>query len=453
MTPCPLPADALFDVAVKLADIDGDGGVSLQELKAVVPQAPAQLFPLGDTNGDGVIDASELRSLVFTPVIQSLLPLPTVADIFAAVDTNGDGVFEPAELSRYFSSDRFAVVDTNGNGVIDCEDITATSPVEGEPAEGELASEGEGEATGLDDLLQGLHGSQNLGALIQDAFSLLDTDGDGALSYEEIAARIKLPQAVFSAADTNGDGVVTWEEVSALVEQTSEEPGTALEMLREVAGRFGNQFFAPGDVIRVTLRLIKHGDGVLNQLHLLEALPEGWTVNLISGAAGVTAKSVAANALVLDWSNATAFPLEVVYEATAPSTASGLVTVTGQADYETADGAAESTGAVASVLAEALPENETHTADVDHDWHLALSEVLRVVQLYNAGGYSAGTDTEDGYAPGNAKQTGVPHDADYNGDWTIDISELLRVVQLFNAPGGAYYKASGTEDGFVPGLF
>jgi len=91
---------------------------------------------------------------------------------------------------------------------------------------------------------------------------------------------------------------------------------------------------------------------------------------------------------------------------------------------------------------------------VNGDWHLSLSEVLRVVQLYNAGGYGAEADTEDGFAPGNGKQqAGVPHDADYTGDWTIDISELLRVVQLFNAPGGAYYRASGTEDGFVPGLF
>ena len=420
---CPVPVDSIFDIAVALADI----------------------------NGDGVIDAAELRALAATPVIQSLLPtpLPTVADLFNAVDVNRNSVFEFAEISSVFTQDRFAAVDGNQNGVIDCEDLTTTSPVEGE---GEPPVEGEGEATGLDDLLGGLQGSHNLGGLIADAFSLLDTNGDSALSYEEIAARLQLPRAVFRAADTNGDGLVTWEEASALALQAEGQSESVIEMVRQVAGRFGNQFFAPGDVIRVTLRLTKHGEGVLSQLHLLEALPEGWVLNLLSGAAGVSAKSVGANALVLDWSNATAFPLEVVYEATAPADASGLVTVTGQADYET-DGVAASTGAVASVLAEALPQDQTHAADIDGDWHLSLSEVLRVVQLYNAGGYETGADTEDGYLPGSGKQAGVPHDADYTGDWNIDISELLRVVQLFNAPGGAYYRASGTEDGFVPGLF
>ena len=457
VTYCPVPADALFDIVVRLLDVNGDGGISLQEVQSVVPQVPAQVFTLGDTNGDGVIDPAELRALASTSIVQSLLPVtnPTPADILAAVDTNKDGGIEYSELGGFIPRDRFAVVDINNNGVIDCGDLTTTPPAEGEvgPAEGEPPAEGEGEITGLNELLTGLHGSRSLAGLIGDAFTLLDADGNNALSYEEIAARLQLPRGVFNAADTNGDGLVTLDELSALAQQSGGQPESVIDLVREVAGRFGNQFFAPGDVIRVTLRLIKHGDGVLNQLHLLEALPEGWTLRLVSGAAGVSAKSVPGNALVLDWSDATAFPLKVVYEATAPAGASGLVTVTGQADYQTADGTPQSTGAVASVLAEALPQDETHTADVNHDWHLSLSEVLRVVQLYNAGGYSAEADTEDGYVPGSGKQAGVPHDADYTGDWSIDISELLRVVQLFNAPGGAYYRASGTEDGFVPGLF
>jgi Ca2+-binding EF-hand superfamily protein len=448
--PCPLSPDMLFVVALRLVDVNGDGGVSLQELQTVVPQVPEQYFQMADTNGDGLVDAAELKAFVLSPPIQTLLPLPTAKDIFARIDTNRNGVIEYAEISGIFTKDRFAAADANGNGIIDCEDVsTAPQPVEGEVP----PVEGEGAYIGLDGMLQGLRGSQNLAGLMQDAFSMLDADGDGALSFGEISARIKLPRGAFNAADTNGDGKVTWDEVSALARQADTPSESVIDLVREVAGRFGNQFFAPGDVIRVTLRLTKHGDGVLRRLHLLEALPEGWIVNLISGATGVSAKSVGANTLMLDWSNATAFPLEIVYEATAPANASGLLTVTGQADYETVNGATESTGAVASVLAEALPEDQAHTADVDGDWHLSLSEVLRVIQLYNAGGYGVETDTEDGYAPGGGKQAGIPHDADYNGDWQIDISELLRVVQLFNAPGGAYYRASGTEDGFVPGLF
>ena len=443
---CPLPPDSVCAVAIRMVDLDGNGSISLNEMQTTVPQAPAQLFTMADANGDGKVDEAELRVLAANPPILALMGAVMPSDLLGLVDTNSNGVIEFSEVSPVIPRDRFNVADTNSNGVIDCEDLTTAPPAEGEPSS-------EGEIGSIDDLLQHLHGSGNLAGLMTDAFGLLDTNGDGALSYAEISARIKLPRAVFNAADTDGNGLVTMAELSALAQQAVNQPGAVIELAREIVGRFGNQFFAPGDVIRVTLRLIKHGDGVLSQLRLLEALPEGWVIRLISGAEGVSAKSVAGNALVLDWSDATAFPLQIVYEATAPANASGLVTVTGQADYEMADGGAESTGAVASVLAEALPEELTHTADADHDWHLSLSEVLRVVQLYNSGGYSAETGTEDGYLPGGGKQAGVPHDADCNGDWSIDISELLRVVQLFNAPGGAYYCASGTEDGFVPGIF
>ena len=450
---CPVPADAVFGLVIRLVDVNGDGGISLEELQTVVPQVPSQLFPLGDTNGDGRIGEAELRALLAIPVIQTLLPMPNPVDILAMLDSNGNGALEYAELAAYFPKDRFDAVDTNQNGVIDCADV-GTSPVEGEPVEGE-GEPAEGETPpGLDGLLQGLHGgSENIARWLEDAFGMLDANGDDAVSYEEISGRIQFPKPLFDVLDTDGDGLLTWDDVAALVDHDGTDHEAVVEMIREVAGRFGNQFFAPGSTIRVTLRLVKHGDGVLSQLRLLEALPDGWTATLVSGAPGVTAKSTAANALVLEWSQATAFPLEVVYEATAPANASGLVTVTGQADYQTSDGVMQSTGAVASVLAEALPEDQTHTGDTDHDWHLSLSEVLRVVQFYNAGAYAASDGTEDGYEPGAGKQAGLPHDADYTGDWKIDISELLRVVQLFNAPGGAYYRAPGTEDGFVPGLF
>ena len=453
---CPLPdLRSMLPTLALLLDKNHDGRVCEDEiadlmapLMNMVPSAVAvDFFALADQDGDGCLNAAELGALA------NLVPLNPITFL----DGNEDGVLEQNEVAMLLKPEDFAVADANHNGAIDCEDLAAIMALlggnEGEPVEGEPPVEGEGEVNGLNDLLNGLHGSRNLGGLLEDAFTLLDANGDNALSYGEITARLQLPRAVFNAADTNGDGLVTLEEVSALAQQAAGQPESVIELVREVAGRFGNRFFAPGDVIRVTLRLIKHGDGLLNQLHLMEALPEGWTLNLISGAAGVSVKSVPGNALVLDWSAATAFPLEIVYEATAPAAASGLVTVTGQADYQTADGTAQSTGTVASILAEALPQDETHTADVDRDWHLSLSEVLRVVQLYNAGGYGAAAGTEDGYAPGISKQTGVPHDADYTGDWVIDISELLRVVQLFNAPGGVYYRASGTEDGFVPGLF
>ncbi len=111
-----------------------------------------------------------------------------------------------------------------------------------------------------------------------------------------------------------------------------------------------------------------------------------------------------------------------------------------------------------------------HSADTESDFDISLSELLRVVQFFNVGGYSCLAGTEDGYAPGKPLMEGkgegapegegeggagpcadgVPHDSDYQPqDFCISLSELLRLVQFFNSPGG-YRGQEGTEDGFEP---
>ncbi len=47
----------------------------------------------------------------------------------------------------------------------------------------------------------------------------------------------------------------------------------------------------------------------------------------------------------------------------------------------------------------ALPTGP-HSADRDGDWRIAMSELLRVIQFYNAHGHHCDAATEDGYAPG-----------------------------------------------------
>ncbi len=90
-----------------------------------------------------------------------------------------------------------------------------------------------------------------------------------------------------------------------------------------------------------------------------------------------------------------------------------------------------------------------HSADINGDFVISLSELLRVVQLFNSDGYSCDPTGEDGYRPGPGPQTCKPHDADYNPqDWRIELSELLRVVQMFNA-GGYVFDPHG-EGGFRP---
>lgn len=87
------------------------------------------------------------------------------------------------------------------------------------------------------------------------------------------------------------------------------------------------------------------------------------------------------------------------------------------------------------------------SADVDHNHRIDLSEVLRVIQLYNAGGLHCDGAAEDGYAPGVGDKGCAPHTSDYAPqDWRIGLSELLRAVQLYHAPG--YAACPEGEDGF-----
>ena len=80
---------------------------------------------------------------------------------------------------------------------------------------------------------------------------------------------------------------------------------------------------------------------------------------------------------------------------------------------------------------------------------MSLSELLRVIQFYNAGGYHCDASGEDGYAPGPGDTACTPHATDYNPqDWTLSLSEVLRAIQFYNA--GAYATCPGTEDGFCP---
>ncbi len=119
------------------------------------------------------------------------------------------------------------------------------------------------------------------------------------------------------------------------------------------------------------------------------------------------------------------------------------------------------------------PPATPHTADTDSDFSFGLYELTRVIELYNTragttrtGAYAvATTATEDGFAP-DPLRTGSAssplaryHAADTNRDGRLSLSELTRVIELFNtragtARTGAYHVAltpSTTEDGFAPG--
>lgn len=95
---------------------------------------------------------------------------------------------------------------------------------------------------------------------------------------------------------------------------------------------------------------------------------------------------------------------------------------------------------------------EYHDADFKQkDGSISLSELLRVIQLNSFKYYRRSVSGEDGFRADPAQSTSTTgyHNADYNPpDWQISVSELLRVIQLYNAT--RYVNAPEEEDGFLP---
>lgn len=94
---------------------------------------------------------------------------------------------------------------------------------------------------------------------------------------------------------------------------------------------------------------------------------------------------------------------------------------------------------------------QPHTADQNGNNSIELAELLRVIQFFNVGALSCDPQqaSEDGYLAGPGDESCTPHDSDYSAqDWMINLTELLRLIQFFNLGGYAVCPDEGTEDGF-----
>lgn len=91
-----------------------------------------------------------------------------------------------------------------------------------------------------------------------------------------------------------------------------------------------------------------------------------------------------------------------------------------------------------------------HSSDVNKNLVIDLNELLRGIQLFNAGEYSCDAGSEDGYTVLAGPRNCTPHNSDYKdgSDWRISLTELLRLIQFFNLRG--YVPSATTEDGFEP---
>lgn len=96
------------------------------------------------------------------------------------------------------------------------------------------------------------------------------------------------------------------------------------------------------------------------------------------------------------------------------------------------------------------PSTDFHAGDVDQDFRFSLSEVLRVCQFYNVGGYHCDASSEDGYAPGlDGDRSCAPYPSDTDPqNWQIDLAEVMEIIQFYNLH--CYQPCDGAPGTYCP---
>ena len=230
-----------------------------------------------------------------------------------------------------------------------------------------------------------------------------------------------------------------------------------------IAGRHhveGNGY-TPNEPVTIAVRLSFATD--IASLGYQVLLPEGWTY-VSSTATNPVTQPLTDDQSLLEWTWADlpSSPMDFAFTLMAPSTPTGPQELVAMV-------VARRDNAVNPDPLLVDPAATHHTADLNRDGKINLSELLRLIELYNTrnqstrtGRYTVGTDTPDGFTTDPTQPASVDlalpryHLADTNRDGRISLSELLRIIELYNTRTGStrtgsYHRAAGTVDGFAPG--
>ncbi len=95
-------------------DIDGNGSITLEEMKSV----GISRFASADSNGDGALDQAELEARASSQVARR------VAGMIARFDTDGDGVLSLEEMPKPRNPGRmFGFLDEDGSGGVSRQEL------------------------------------------------------------------------------------------------------------------------------------------------------------------------------------------------------------------------------------------------------------------------------------------------------------------------------------------
>lgn len=391
-----------YYILIMFGDTDKNGLLSKDELKAITGWSDTVLLGwyLVDTNGDGQLSASEFTNVSI------------IYDLFTDIDTNGDEVlilYELQALNSSITQEQLNAVDINQNGVLDCYDFEPYITPEGEGTpEGIVEGTPEGIPEGI---VEGTPEGQPEGTPEGIPEGQLEGTPEGIVEGTPEGQPEGQPEG----------------SVEGSPEGTPE--GTPEGVVEGEGTPEGTPEGSPEGI----------PEGVI------EGTPEGQPEGTIEGTQegeGITEGTAEG----IEEGNVEGQP-----EGTAEGTPEGIVEGSSEGTIEgTPEGIGE--GSIEGVE-EGEPIPPHHSADTNQNWKIDLSELLRVIQFFNSWGYHCATEPiEDGYIPGyNLDLTGCrPHTSDYSPqDWKIDLTELLRLIQIFNI--GGYSRDCGnspSEDGF-----
>merc|ERR1719466_420321 len=212
--------------AFKKFDADGDGQISRQEVMNGASSCGLKLssdevdtlFILGDKDDNGQIDFSEFAEIMIPSAPERIAKLKKcfrnrseIESAFRRFDTNHDGAISYSELKAgpggcgiSFTEQEvetcFAVADRDGDGEVSLSEFV------------HLLSSSSGSSSNAI--------SKFFKYCVQQAFNIIDTNKDGAISYTELSISLRAAgfsdqeiQTIFALADHDRDGEVSLSEL------------------------------------------------------------------------------------------------------------------------------------------------------------------------------------------------------------------------------------------------
>jgi len=207
--------------------------------------------------------------------------------------------------------------------------------------------------------------------------------------------------------------------------------------------------------------------GTVGNLGWSVLLPTGWSFVSATGSVGQTGPNVGATG-VLDWTwtSPPASPATFTYTLSVPASTAGSQTIVALVSLTLGGNPIETLAQPDPLM---VPQLLYYSSDEGHTGEISLTDLTRAIELYNThngstrtGAYTDQPTSEDGFAPnptqpvGQAATLSYYYTADENQSGVLSLSDLTRVIELYNYHNGSvrtgqYHPQWGTEDGFAPG--